>query len=97
MTDRRPYFAARRRANRARCRAQCRAWRRAHPGAAAAHSAVARALASGLLVKPDRCECGCGQRGKLKAHHHLGYRHPLAVTWRTEACHRREENARRGK
>lgn len=93
MTDRRPYWSARRRRLRSRCREQCRAWRAAHPGAAAAHSAVARAIRSGLLTRPARCEY-CGKRGKTRAHHFAGYGHPLLVSFICEGCHRTLERGK---
>jgi hypothetical protein len=48
----------------------------------AAHIEVRKALAAGVLVKPDRCEFadlgGCS--GRLEAHHD-DYRRPLDVRW----------------
>lgn len=48
----------------------------------AAHVEVRKAIAAGILTKPDRCELahlgGCN--GRLEAHHH-DYTRPLEVRW----------------
>jgi len=48
----------------------------------AAHVEVRKAIAAGILTKPDRCELahlgGCS--GRLEAHHH-DYTRPLEVRW----------------
>ena len=54
---------------------------------AAAHRAVSRAVALGLLVAPDVCECGCGEGGPLTPHHD-DYSKPLDVRWLRRRCHR---------
>ena len=91
--DRRRYWSARRRRLRPLCSEQQRAWRAAHPGATAAHAAVARALRKGTLVRPRQCEA-CGSRGRVVAHHHAGYSRPLSVEWICESCHRRHHGSR---
>lgn len=53
-----------------------------------AHSAVARALRKGTLVKPLECEgCGPHYEGKLEAHHD-DYSKPLEVKWLCDPCHK---------
>lgn len=52
-----------------------------------AWSAVARALKSGKLTKPDCCNaCGC-KSDSIQAHHD-SYDKPLEVTWLCLKCHR---------
>lgn len=56
----------------------------------AAHSAVAKAIADGDLVKPDRCE-QCGKKPKrpsLLHGHHADYERPLDVEWLCPKCHK---------
>lgn len=53
-----------------------------------AHAAVARALKSGVLVRPDRCE-DCETPCKPDAHHD-DYDRPLEVRWLCRRCHRRQ-------
>jgi hypothetical protein len=75
-------------------RLRCQRWRRAHPLRAAAvrdrwrrdnpvayraHWAVAAAIRSGVLVKPERCE-QCGKAKRLSAHH-WNYELPLDCEW----------------
>ena len=50
-----------------------------------AHYAVARALRSGRLVRPDTCEI-CGRLGQVEAHHPDYTRH-LDVEWLCRICH----------
>jgi hypothetical protein len=54
-----------------------------------AWAAVAAALRSGALVRPDGCQ-GCGRAMHLVAHHHLGYarEHWLDVQWLCRRCHK---------
>lgn len=52
-----------------------------------AWSAVARALKSGKLTKPDCCSvCGC--KSDVIQAHHDSYDRPLEVTWLCLKCHR---------
>lgn len=64
-----------------------RAYFNAHRLEKAARDAVAGALRSGVLVKPDRCEC-CGEIEPLVGHHD-DYSKPLEVRWWCRSCHRR--------
>ncbi len=55
-----------------------------------AASAVRRAVATGLLIKPERCS-KCNQKvpsGKLHGHH-ADYSKPLEVEWLCWRCHAR--------
>lgn len=56
------------------------------PEAAAAHTALQRAIASGRIVRPDfcgRCNVSC----RPEAAHH-DYRRQLQVEWLCQPCHR---------
>jgi hypothetical protein len=55
-----------------------------------AHMAVLRAIKSGKLVRPDRCE-NCKSIDRVDAHHHIGYdtANLLNVTWLCHSCHLR--------
>lgn len=55
------------------------------PEKAAAHDACKNALASGRLVRPDRCE-DCGAICKPHGHHE-DYAKPLDVVWLCRPCH----------
>ena len=62
--------------------------RRAHPQRMAAHNAVARAVRSGALVKPEAC-WHCGSKRHVVAHHSSYAKDMrLAVTWLCQACHK---------
>jgi hypothetical protein len=53
-----------------------------------ANHAVERAIAAGTLVRPDTCsQCGC--RGKIEAHHFMGYaqQYWLTIVWLCHLCH----------
>lgn len=50
---------------------------------------VNTAIASGLIVKPSRCE-RCGQETMLHGHH-KDYSKPLDVTWVCAKCHHSKE------
>jgi hypothetical protein len=52
-----------------------------------AHNEVARALRTGELIKPKKCE-GCGKEKKLGGHHE-DYTKPLEVDWLCQLCHMR--------
>lgn len=74
-------------------------YRTGNPHKHAAHEAVARAIASGRLKKPDTCEkCGvkCVPHG-----HHDDYEKQLDVQWVCRPCHgqihRAINDAKRGK
>lgn len=51
-----------------------------------ARAELARALARGLVNRPNRCECG--KEEPLDGHHD-DYRRPLDVRWLCHDCHRR--------
>lgn len=73
-----------------------RRWRALHPGRAAAHCAVHRAIARGTLVRPETCQTeGCG-RGRPEAHHD-DYSKPLEVRWLCKPCHVRADAERRAR
>jgi ribosomal protein S27AE len=67
-------------------RAKERAWRRRNPQKVKAHSAVAYALRSGRLVRPNACP-ECGEETLVEAHH-PDYDKPLEVEWLCGPCHR---------
>lgn len=50
-----------------------------------AREAVAMALKTGRLVKPDKCEI-CAYQGRIEGHHN-DYSRPLAVVWVCTTCH----------
>lgn len=58
----------------------------AHPGRSSANSAIARALRSGVIVKPPACWY-CGSLRHVVGHH-ADYQLPLGVTWLCQACHK---------
>lgn len=63
-----------------------RLWRSANPGSAKAHKLVARALASGALVRRPCKVCG---NPTVEAHHPDGrYDQPLVVDWLCKRHHR---------
>lgn len=54
-----------------------------------ARAAVAYAIKTGRIVRPDRCE-RCGEHGRVTAHHHSYARcNRLNVEWLCHRCHRR--------
>ncbi|KAA0215788.1 MAG: hypothetical protein DYG94_06485 [Leptolyngbya sp. PLA3] len=77
---------------RADAAARLRRSRREHPERDAAHRAVARAIRSGRLVRPERCP-GCGEAKPVHAHHE-DYGEPLKVTWLCARCHRHHHAVR---
>jgi hypothetical protein len=61
-------------------------WRRRNPEKTRAHRIVARALRTGTLIRPSRCEkADCG--GTAEHAHHEDYRKPLEVLWLCVECH----------
>ena len=64
-------------------------WNENNPEARYAHGAVARAIRSGKLEKPDTCSC-CGYftPSRLLHGHHHDYSRPLDVTWLCTYCHK---------
>lgn len=66
--------------------AATRRWQDQNPLARAAHFRVLRAVRSGRLVKPDRCE-DCGVAGVDLHAHHDDYSRPLDVDWLCPPCH----------
>jgi predicted SnoaL-like aldol condensation-catalyzing enzyme len=57
-----------------------------NPKCVAAHSKVARAIKSGRLVRPVKCD-KCSTKGKVIGHHH-DYNKPLDVIWLCQPCHK---------
>jgi hypothetical protein len=54
---------------------------------AAARTAVAHALGTGLISRPRYCsQCGC-ESDRIEGHHR-DYAHPLVVEWLCPACHK---------
>ena len=54
-----------------------------------ARAAVHRAIETGRLIRPercDRCSSTCGAGGRIEAHHR-DYRMPLEVDWLCSICH----------
>lgn len=68
--------------------------RRQETGYGKIHAAVARAVKSGRLIKPDRCE-KCDEIRRLYAHHD-DYTKPLDVRWLCQECHAEEHPERQG-
>lgn len=56
-----------------------------------AHQAVKRALISGELIQPDKCEF-CKRKVELVAHH-PNYNEFFKVIWCCKACHRKLHHA----
>jgi len=56
------------------------------PLKARAHDLVKNALASGMLVRPTRCEA-CGSEKNKPHSHHEDYSRPLDVQWICQPCH----------
>lgn len=58
-----------------------------NPEKRAAHVALGNALRRGKVIRPAQCE-GCGQAGRVHAHHD-DYSRPLDVRWLCVPCHER--------
>ncbi len=67
-------------------RAYRRDWKRRNRPAVLAHKRVARAIASGRLVRPTKCE-RCPEVCKPGAHHE-DYSRPLDVEFLCARCHK---------
>lgn len=63
--------------------------RKLHPDKLRARKAVARAVASGKLIREPCKYCGCK---KYTQAHHKDYSKPLEVEWACFKCHRQEEH-----
>ena len=61
-------------------------WRKDNPEKVLAHREVRKAVVSGELPKPDKCEC-CNKKGFIEFHH-LDYSKPLQGVWLKRSCHR---------
>lgn len=63
---------------------------------AAAHARVHRAVKSGLLIKPKKCE-DCEKEAELQGHHHNGYEEEsyLDIVWLCVPCHNLHHYAER--
>lgn len=57
-----------------------------NPKCVAAHNKVAKAVKSGVLIRPERCS-SCYTIGKVVGHHH-DYKKPLDVAWLCQTCHK---------
>lgn len=67
-------------------------YRSKHPERKRAWNAVERALKSGKLIRPHKCEC-CGIDCKPEAHHRIyDDAHLLDVQWLCRTCHRERTN-----
>lgn len=53
---------------------------------------VARAIKSGMIVKPINCGT-CLSTGRIEGHHFNGYSNPLDVKWLCVPCHRNVHRA----
>lgn len=69
---------------------------------AAARTAVANAVAAGVLVRPAHCTaCGAVDarmrdgRTSIQGHHYLGYDRPLEVKWLCHRCHYKDDGRAR--
>ena len=60
--------------------------RREVEGYESAHKTVERAVKSGKIAKPNKCQC-CGNSSKLEAHHN-DYSEKLSIIWLCPACHK---------
>lgn len=56
-----------------------------YPEKLKARQAIARALKSGKLTKPNICEA-CGSTGRIEGHH-MDYAEQLKVLWLCTSCH----------
>lgn len=56
-----------------------------YPEKLKARQAIARALKSGKLTKPELCEA-CGSSGRIEGHH-MDYAERLKVLWLCPPCH----------
>ncbi len=54
-----------------------------------ARGQVKKALKSGLLIKPNKCDY-CGLVKKIEAHHN-NYNKPLKIIWLCKLCHNRKD------
>lgn len=63
-----------------------KAYREKYPNKYSAHSKVAHAIRSGVLVRPSCCP-KCGDSYSVVAHH-CDYLKPLDIEWLCEFCHK---------
>ena len=61
--------------------------RREKPGYYSAHQAIANAIKSGRIKKPQKC-AWCGREHSQIEGHHEDYRKPLDVIWLCSPCHK---------
>lgn len=61
-------------------------YRRENPGKSSAHDAVRKAIAKGVMKRPDVCN-KCDSSGCIEGHH-PDYSRPLLVIWLCKSCHR---------
>ncbi len=74
-----------RKKNQAERNSYLKKWRDRNHQKMLAHSAVERALVSGKLVKPKRCQ-SCGKKSPVDGHH-ADYAKRLEVRWLCRRCH----------
>jgi hypothetical protein len=67
-------------------------YRRKFPERQVAYNAVARAIASEKLRRPECCH-GCGSVARVQAHHE-NYLEPLNVVWLCQKCHSKHHHVR---
>lgn len=70
-----------------------RKWKRENRLKERAHKAVAKAIKSGRLIKPDACS-KCGGNEKIEGHH-PNYEYRLVVLWLCQKCHQEVHRASR--
>lgn len=77
-----------------KARAASRRYQARHPAPRASsrdvrrvHSALARAVRAGTVLKPSACSV-CSSNGRIEAHHE-DYGKPLEVRWLCPRCHQR--------
>ena len=72
-----------------------RAWKTRNPEKVRAQNAAAKAIQSGRLIRPEKCQ-RCPSIGPLGAHHH-DYSKPLEVEWLCIDCHVIADRERRAR
>lgn len=79
---------------RAKTEAAKEQWRKRNAEKVRAHSAVARAIRRGDLIRPDACEVeGCARKPQA---HHADYSKPLEVDWLCTQHHHERHVEERG-
>jgi hypothetical protein len=75
--------------NAAYLKAKHREWVENNRGSIAAYTKIIKAVKSGELYRPNRCEC-CNREVRTEAHHHNGYKPPndMKIIWVCRKKHR---------